>query len=195
MQADADAQREMTKRLEAKLSSTRALVVPGGGDHNTAALAERVQRLTARLQGEHEQVRHQKHENARLQDECSVMREALEARGEMGALQRALVQARADSMRLALQLHDAKEGARSALEEGATKAAEAAAAEAKAEGLREVLGEQSERADKLQAALAWVGLRPTREPEPGPEPTSWLGERPGVYPRSYPCPNPTLSPG
>ena len=94
MQADADAQREMAKRLEAKLSSTRALVVPGGGDHNTAALAERVQRLTARLQGEHEQVRHQKHENARLQDECSVMREALEARGEMGALQRALVRIR-----------------------------------------------------------------------------------------------------
>ena len=104
MQADADAQREMTKRLEAKLSSTRALVVPGGGDHNTAALAERVQRLTARLQAEHEQVRHQKHETARLQDECSVMREALEARGEMGALQRALVQARADRLRLWLGL-------------------------------------------------------------------------------------------
>jgi hypothetical protein len=55
-------------------------------------------------------MRHQKHENARLQDECSVMREALEARGEIGLLQRAVVQARADSMRLALQLHDAKEG-------------------------------------------------------------------------------------
>ena len=53
-------------------------------------------------------MRHQKHENARLQDECSVMREALEARGEVGLLQRAVVQARADSMRLALQLHDAK---------------------------------------------------------------------------------------
>ena len=168
MQADADAQREMAKRLEAKLSSTRALVVPGGGDHNTAALAERVQRLTARLQAEHEQVRHQKHENARLRDECSaeltctprglrwvrrryayqppalgtyrthraacpraprtvrtgyayqpralgtysvpwhprcsVMREALEARGEMGALQRALVQARADRLGLWLGL-------------------------------------------------------------------------------------------
>jgi len=49
-------------------------------------------------------VRHQKHETARLQDECSVMREALEARGEMGALQRALVQARADRLRLWLGL-------------------------------------------------------------------------------------------
>ena len=110
VQADADAHREMAKRLEAKLSNARALVLPGGGDHSTAALAERVQRLTARLQGEQEQMRHQKHENARLQDECSVMREALEARGEVGLLQRAVVQARADSMRLALQLHDAKEG-------------------------------------------------------------------------------------
>jgi chromosome segregation ATPase len=110
VQADADAHREMAKRLEAKLSNTRAIVLPGGGDHSTAALAERVQRLTARLQGEQEQMRHQKHENARLQDECSVMREALEARGEVGLLQRAVVQARADSMRLALQLHDAKEG-------------------------------------------------------------------------------------
>ena len=97
-------------------------------------------------------------------------------------------------MRLALQLHDAKEGARSALEEGATKAA-AAEAEAKAEGLREVLAEQSERADKLQAALAWLGLAPTREPEPGAELTSWLGCELRVYPRSYPYPNPTLSPG
>ena len=110
VQADADAHREMAKRLEAKLSNARALVLPGGGDHSTAALAERVQRLTARLQGEQEQMRHQKHENARLQDECSVMREALEARGEIGLLQRVVVQARADSMRLALQLHDAKEG-------------------------------------------------------------------------------------
>ena len=121
VQADADAHREMAKRLEAKLSSTRSLVrpcadtyvpgppdcthwlrvpaccvpyapeargsvppgghaqyrhspyqprpcravprtvapqvVPGGGDHSTAALAERVQRLTTRLQGEQEQVR------------------------------------------------------------------------------------------------------------------------------------------
>ena len=98
-------------------------------------------------------------------------------------------------MRLALQLHDAKEGARSALEEGATKAAAAAEAEAKAEGLREVLGEQSERADKLQAALAWLGLAPTREPEPGAELTSRLGCELRVDPRSYPYPTPTLSPG
>ena len=154
VQADADAHREMAKRLEAKLSNARALVLPGGGDHSTAALAERVQRLTARLQGEQEQMRHQKHENARLQDECSVMREALEARGEIGLLQRVVVQARADSMRLALQLHDAKEGARSAHEASANAAEEAEAVRAAAEGLRDVLGEQTERADGLQAELA-----------------------------------------
>lgn len=105
VQADADAHREVAKRLEARLSNARLLVAPGGGDHSTAALAERVQRLTARLQGEQETVRAQKRETARLQGECEVMREALEARGEMGALQRAVVQARARLVAVTLPLH------------------------------------------------------------------------------------------
>jgi len=154
VQADADAHREVAKRLEARLSNARLLVAPGGGDHSTAALAERVQRLTARLQGEQETVRAQKRETARLQGECEVMREALEARGEMGALQRAVVQARADSLRLALQLHDAKEAASSAHEAGARADEQAAEQRAAAEGLRALLGELSENADNLQAELS-----------------------------------------
>ena len=67
VQADADAHKEMAKRLEARLTNTRAVLAPGGGDHNTAALAERVQRLTARLQGEQDAVRTQKRETVRDQ--------------------------------------------------------------------------------------------------------------------------------
>ena len=49
-------------------------------------------------------------------------------------------------------------GARSAHEVSAKASEEAEAGAAAAEGLRDVLSEQTERADGLQAELAWLGL-------------------------------------
>ena len=153
VQADADAHKDMVRRLEARLSS-KSVAVPGGGDHNTAVLAERVQRLTTRLQAEQEGARTQRREVVRLQDELVVTREALDARGELGALQREVVQARSDGLQLALQLQEAKEVAAQAEEARAASDAQAAAHGAAAEQLRGALAEASERGEQLQAELA-----------------------------------------
>ena len=152
-QAEAEAHKDMVRRMEARLMNTRATVIPGGGDHNTAVLAERVQRLTARLQQEQEGFRTQKREVVRLQEEIVVHREALDARGEVGALQREVVQGRSEAMQLALQVHDAKEAARAAESAQGAAVDDAAAQRAEASELRHRLAAAEARGAQLEAEL------------------------------------------
>ena len=129
--------RELRKAQEeegaasASASAAAAGAAELGGVRGSAATTERVGRLVGRLQQEQEAARVQKREVARLHEEAATLRDALDARGDVGTLQKEVARGNAERMALALEIGSAKEAARQAV--AAKEVAERSAAAAQAE--------------------------------------------------------------
>ena len=115
----------------ASASAAAAGAAELGGVRGSAATTERVGRLVGRLQQEQEAARVQKREVARLHEEAATLRDALDARGDVGTLQKEVARGNAERMALALEIGSAKEAARQAV--AAKEIAERSAAAAQAE--------------------------------------------------------------
>ena len=116
---------------------------PGGGRGSVGGVGgdedERVLLLRARLEEANERARAFQTESASLRDEVSALKTALHNKGGLadGALQQQLAGVKAERMRLALELHEAKSTAK----EARAQAADAHASLSALDGVREALNE------------------------------------------------------
>ena len=151
--------RELRKAQEEEGAASAASAAAAGaaelgGVRGSAATTERVGRLVGRLQQEQEAARVQKREVARLHEEAATLRDALDARGDVGTLQKEVARGNAERMALALEIGSAKEAARQAVAAKEVAERSAAAAQAESATLRGELAARDAALGDATAALA-----------------------------------------